>query len=206
MAHSTPDPTSRPTGRRVPARFLVLLVVVVLLAGLVSVVIWSYGGFAAASDSKPQAPGSAIRNKLFTLTPVEAAARTQESFSGEGAAQVVVRAELTSHESEAEAASTFTDELTEAHLLPVGKQGESAGIEQVRGEATNPIRWVQPGLTETVLLVWDLPEGVEPGDVERVRLGVLDAEEGTGFVDESERWWNVNGKKVGEVDLPVEGE
>ncbi|WP_148046307.1 hypothetical protein [Halostreptopolyspora alba] len=206
MAHSAPDPT-HPGARTDPglsARFAALLVAFLLVAGLLSAVVWYYGGFASARDTEPKEPGTAVRNDLFTVTPTEAAVRTGDTESG--GSRVVVHAKLTSHETEAEHARTFTNELMEAHLLPAGAEGESGIMEQVRDPGTAPISWVQPGLTETVLLVWDLPEGVSPEEVERVRLRVLDAKEGAGFVDESERWWNLNGKSVGAVDLPVEGE
>ncbi|MBB4935059.1 hypothetical protein F4561_005953 [Lipingzhangella halophila] len=208
MAHSAPDPTYIQTnaGSGISPRFLVILAVLLLLATPIAAVVWYQGGFAAAAteSGSPQDPGTEIRNDLFTVKPTEAAVRMGDANLG--GAQVVVRAELTSHESEAVAARTFADDLIEAHLMPAEAEGEMGSIEQVRDPGSHPIQWIQPELTETVLLVWELPEDVSAGDVERVRLRVLEAEESSGFIDESERWWSLSEESVGEVDLPVEGE
>lgn len=171
-----------------------IVIVFVALVSLLTAPIWYMGGFATAEVDHTAPRGEPIEHDLFTITPHSAEITTgdDEDLLSSGP-QLLIRAELASHEQEPERASTigrlFDVELQPAGIEPENSFDFSLELERRPGQR---VTWVQPGTTEDVALIWGLPEefgsisGVE--GVEQVRMTVYEAELAGGFVDETERW------------------
>lgn len=179
--------------------------VFLLAAGMLSAGIWVQGGFAAVEE-RSVATDQPLSNDLFTLSVQGAGIETEETF-GEVREHVAIHAELTSHEREAVRSSTIMEALLELEFLPAETEPDLSGEMQLeRRSEVGRIGWVQPASTEEVRLLWEVPEDLDSaGDIEQVRLRVLDAEYGeAGFLDRAQRWSNPDGNSVGQYVLSVE--
>lgn len=174
-----------------PVRMLIVAVFFALVA-ILAAPIWYMGGFATAHvEDAPVDAGEPVTNDLFTIEPHSA-----EFVADEGGSTprttLRVHAELTLHADEAERTSTLGG-LIDVTLAP--DAGEPTRLDTLRLERRPERRmaWVQPAVTETVMLEWSLDEELGSvhditEQVDHVRLTVLEAEYEPGFVDQTVRW------------------
>jgi hypothetical protein len=190
-----------------PVRMLIVVVFLALVA-ILTVPIWYMGGFAAAHvEDAPVNAGEPVTNDLFIITP-HSAEFVAEDGGGSPSTTLRLHAELSLRADEAERSSTLGG-LMEVSLAPDVGEPERFDTLRLERRPERRVTWVQPAVTETVMLEWTLSEELGSAheiaeQVDHVRLTVLEAEFEPGFVDQTERWRaTLDDGEVAQVLVPI---